>query len=90
MKEIPESQITFEIFCHPEDAPVKGNALASGDDAEDHKAEQDIIRRLEYTPWAWCLVEVRGTWKGLTASDFLGFVPMRMKTISRPADIMTT
>lgn len=38
-----------------EDVPVRGNALASGDDEQDRKAEDEILERLERDDiLAWC------------------------------------
>ena len=65
--------VTFEVFCIEEHAQIEGNALALRDDAEDAKEETRIRESLESgNPWAWCTVEVRGMWKSLSASDFLG------------------
>lgn len=67
------SQIDWEIICHPENIPIEGNALASGDDEEDEKEYRRIYRELDSgNQWAWCCVEMKGTFKGLSASDFLG------------------
>ena len=66
-----ESEITLTV--EPEDTPIKGNAMASGDDAADKRAEDSIREQLaDGNEWAWCAVIVRGTWRGLSASDSLG------------------
>lgn len=57
------------------DTPYRGNALASGDDAVDRKAEQVIREKLEAgLEWAWCDLEVRAEAQdgALAGSDFLG------------------
>lgn len=57
------------------DVPLRGNALASGDDAVDRKAEQVIREKLAAgQEWAWCDLEVRAEVQDgyLTGSDFLG------------------
>ena len=52
-------EIEYTIECLEEDIPVRGNALASGDDAEDRKCEDEITRRLDRGDlWAWCHVRV--------------------------------
>jgi hypothetical protein len=70
------AKVQPEITLHvqPEDdIPVRGNAMASGDDAYDKEVEDEIIRRLEGGDvWAWAKVEVRATYKGLYGSAFLG------------------
>lgn len=71
-KETLEIKYTIEI--HPDDTPVRGNALASGDDALDKAAEDEILARLDAGDfWAWCVVEVtaHATINGIT-TDFLG------------------
>ena len=66
-------QVNFSVIVHPEEIPVRGNAIASGDDRADKRAEDSIIRQLENgNNWAWCTVEVKATWKSFSASDYLG------------------
>ena len=70
---LTEADVKFEITCMPEDTPVRGNALDSGDPAEDRKIEDEIISDLDNgNEWAWCCVRVRATWKGFTGEDYLG------------------
>lgn len=70
---IPEDEVTYTLDCQPEDIPVRGNALASGDDKEDRRAEDEIIERLENgDTWAWASVLVRAEWNGFTGTDGLG------------------
>lgn len=65
--------IDWAIVCHPEDTPIEGNVLASGDDEEDRKAEQSVKDQLAMgNDWAWCGVEVRGSLAGITLNDYLG------------------
>ena len=71
MRNEVEPDIT--IIVHLDDMPVRGNACASGDDAFDKKVEDAILRRLDSGDvWAWACVEVRASFAGLSASDFLG------------------
>lgn len=59
-----DAEITIE--CLFTDAPVRGNAF-------DQATEDEILARLvRGDQWAWCTVKVTGTYKGLTASDYLG------------------
>jgi hypothetical protein len=37
------SDVTITLTCEPEDVPVRGNAMASGDDAYDRKVENRIL-----------------------------------------------
>jgi hypothetical protein len=62
-----------DIICHPEDLPVRGNAIASGDDAYDKQVEDEILERLSRgDAWAWCTVEVKVTIDGVSTSEYLG------------------
>jgi hypothetical protein len=57
---------TYDIECLEECTPVQGNALASGDVAEDKAAEDAILERLERNDiWAWCTVRVVARVEGL-------------------------
>lgn len=65
--------IDFTIEALEEISSVEGNALASGDDEQDRKAEEYIYRQLEAgNEWAWCCVRVRGWYYGLSAEEYLG------------------
>ena len=64
-----------EISIHvtQDDCPVRGNAMASGDDDLDREVENMILARLDNGDvWAWASVEVRAEFRGLQASDYLG------------------
>lgn len=66
-------QVEFTIECHEEHIPVRGNALASGDDKQDKRVEDSIIRSLNNgNPWSWCTVEVTASYNGLQGTDTLG------------------
>jgi hypothetical protein len=66
-------QSRIEVFAEQDDIPVRGNAMASGDDELDRKTEDWILRRLDSGDvWAWAAVTVRVTWKGISCEDHLG------------------
>lgn len=70
---IPADEVTYTLECLPEDIGVRGNALASGDDGEDRRAEDAIIADLEAgNEWAWCCVKVTAEWNGFEGKDYLG------------------
>lgn len=71
---------TIKIVIHPEDSPIRGNLVASGDDALDKQLEDAVIEELEHNPWAWCVVEVKASWLGLQASTFLGCCSYRSES----------
>lgn len=62
------------IECLNEHIPIRGNALASGDDTIDKETEDRLIAELEYNPWAWCCVRVYVYYTPLNidVSEYLG------------------
>lgn len=68
--------VRFLIEAEQDDTPVRGNAMASGDDAVDREVEDDILAKLASTVWAWCVVRVvcRYDFGGSTfeGDDYLG------------------
>lgn len=65
--------IEITLTCEEEFVQIRGNAMASGDDAVDREAEQWVIDQLESgNPWAWCCAHVVVTWHGFKGEDFLG------------------
>lgn len=68
-----ERDYEVEIIVLPNDIPVRGNAIVSGDDDFDAQVENEIIARLESGDvWAWAAVEVKVSKWGHTESEFLG------------------
>lgn len=73
LKKKIKEEAKVQVLCEPEDMPIKGNVIASGDDAYDQECENRILAQLEAgNEWAWCCTHVLMTWKGLTAHDYLG------------------
>jgi hypothetical protein len=67
------SRMEVEVTCDVDDTPIRGNALASGDEIEDANQEQWVRDQLANgNEWTWGFVTVTGTWRGRTASDSLG------------------
>lgn len=70
-----KNKIEFRIEVQQDDIEVRGNALASGDDAEDKRCEDAIIERLNSGDvWAWACVRVVAFIPGvdLTGDAYLG------------------
>ena len=73
IRKLTAAEVTFSIECEEEHIPVRGNALASGDDEEDRACENEIIARLDRGDlWAWCTVKVTARWGDYEASEYLG------------------
>lgn len=73
IRDLREDEVTFEVAAEMDDLPVRGNAMASGDDDEDRKYEDEILRRLDRGDiWAWAAVTVTARWNGYVGRDHLG------------------
>lgn len=73
LRKLTPADVTFSIEIEAEDIPVRGNALASGDDAADKEAEDAIIAQIESGDnWAWCTVFVYASWNDHRAQTNLG------------------
>jgi hypothetical protein len=58
-RRLKPEDVTFTVTAEPEDMPIEGNALASGDDAEDERCYAEIRDQLDRgNEWAWCSVKV--------------------------------
>ncbi len=67
------AQFSIIVECEPETLALEGNVLASGNDEEDARAEEDIRTQLNSgNEWAWCYVRVIAAWKGYEGQDCLG------------------
>lgn len=60
-----KDRVTYVLSIEPEEISVRGNCIASGDDAYDKKVEDEIIERVDNgDDWAWCTVEVAAVFDG--------------------------
>lgn len=69
-----EQRYNVRLIATQDDTPVRGNAIASDDDALDKKYEDMILERLaDGDVWAWAQVEVQATLPdGRMGSAYLG------------------
>ncbi len=68
-----DPRITYTITVTEDHAAVRGNAMASGDDAADKAQEDEIIRRLNSGDvWAWATVKVTATYEEFSGEAHLG------------------
>lgn len=73
MKKFKESEVDYVLEVEMDNFPVRGNAIASGDDAEDKRVEDEILSRLNCGDiWAWGTVKVTALWNGFEGVDYLG------------------
>jgi hypothetical protein len=70
---IPMDEVRFILEVEQDESPVRGNAMASGDDALDKQVEDEIIERLnDGDVWAWAQVTVTAQFGPLEGHDYLG------------------
>jgi hypothetical protein len=68
-----ERKFDIEIEAEQDDTPIRGNAIASGDDDYDREVENEINARLDRGDvWAWAHVTVRVSYAGITEESNLG------------------
>lgn len=73
LRALTASEVEFELDTEPELDSFEGNVLASGDDEEDRKAEEEIRERLQRGDIsAWCILVVHAKWKGYEGVASLG------------------
>jgi hypothetical protein len=71
LKPIAIDDVDWSICVEPELDGPEGH-FATGDDAYDDAICAQIRKAMEWSEWAWCVVTVKGEWKGLEATDTLG------------------
>ena len=72
---LPPEDVVITLECLPEDIPIRGNAVFSGDPDFDRRVENKIIAKLDHNEWAWCCVRVTARWKKypkLAEDEYLG------------------
>lgn len=72
-KTLTKDDIHISVTAYPEDIPVKGNVICSGDEDFDHQVESEILKRMEQDDvWAWATVCVSAEWEDLKEAEYLG------------------
>lgn len=62
MRKLTKKDVEFTITAEPEDMPIRGNCLASGDAAADKALEDELIERVNNgDEWAWCCAHVQAS-----------------------------
>ena len=70
---LTSNDIRVVVTAFPDEIPVKGNALCSGDEDFDRQVESEILNRLEQDDvWAWATVCVSAEWEALKENEYLG------------------
>lgn len=81
VRKLTPAEVEFEVTAEPDDVPVRGNALASGDDELDRECEDEILERLDRgDAWAWARVTVTAAWNGFRGHAHLGGCSYRDET----------
>lgn len=64
---------TINVSAFQDDTPVRGNVMASGDDAADEAAENEVLARLnDGDIWAWASVTVEARFGDFVGKAHLG------------------
>ena len=72
LRELKTSDLAWEIRLHPEDRTLKGNLCDSGNPTLDARVEAGVQKRLDAgDQWAWCQVELVGTFAGMEVTEWL-------------------
>lgn len=68
------NEITYSIKVEEENnIPVRGNAIASGDEDFDKECEDKILLDIDNgNIWAWACVTVTANYRGLEGTEYLG------------------
>lgn len=73
LRELTAEEVTFTIKAEQDDIPVRGNAIASGDEKFDKEVEDHIFSELaDGNIWAWAAVTVIARWDSFVGSAHLG------------------
>lgn len=73
IRKLTKDDVKFTIVVEPEDIPIRGNYMVSGDDAADKEAEDEVIKDFNNgNVWAWCTIRVKAHWGSFSGSDLLG------------------
>lgn len=72
LRKLTAEEVAFAIRMKQDDTPLKGNVMASGDDAVDAEAEKWVRDQLaDGNDWAWSDVTVIATWRSFEGQDSL-------------------
>lgn len=72
-KALQADEVTFRLVIEPEMEPVRGNAVASGDEALDREIEDGLIARLNSgDDWAWFTATVEASWRSPDGKCYTG------------------
>lgn len=73
IKKEKRGPILITVYTEPEEIPIRGNAISSGDTEFDRQAEDDIIKRYNAgDELAWCQVRVEAEARGFKHIEYLG------------------
>jgi hypothetical protein len=73
LRQLTIEEVEFKINVDQDFLPVRGNAMSSGNEDFDRKAEDEILADLDRgNVWAWADAEVVASWNGFSGSVRLG------------------
>jgi hypothetical protein len=63
----------IELIVKYDHAPIRGNAIDSGDEEYDREVEDQLIDEVNSgNVWAWFSAEIKASYNGVSCSDYLG------------------
>jgi len=71
LKKLTLKDVDIEISIKPEDIHPR-NCIAYDTEQENEQAVNDILKRLEYNLWAWCIVCVKVSACDTIEKEYLG------------------
>ena len=87
-RKLKAGDVTFTVSYEQDDMPVRGNAMASGNDAADRELEDQIIGLLDSGhDWAWCCIKVVASWTAPDGTEYEGTDYLGACSFLGPAEI---
>lgn len=71
LRPLTRDDVIITVEALPEDSSPEGH-FSTGDDERDRKICAEIREKAEWNSWAWCCIKVTASWRGHSASDYLG------------------
>ena len=73
LRQLTLAEVEIDISLEPEDIPVEGNLIASGDDEADAADNAAVLERLEQgDESAWCCMVVTASWTSAAGDEYCG------------------
>ena len=71
LRPLTRDDVTITVEALPEDQHPD-DCFALDDPEAQKKIVDEILEKAEWNEWAWCCIKVTVSWRGHSASDYLG------------------